>query len=229
MKNDNQYIHQWLLAEKAINDVYKPLIVEIGAHIGDDTKFFIENYANSEIIAFEPDPRNFEVLTKRFGFNKSIALYNYALSDKTGITSFFKSIEQEVTQKSINKNLHIKDFGFDPNNLLGSASSSLIFPSHLKGESIKVNTRKLDDFDHELEDKEIFLTWIDVQGAEKMVIDGGRKYLNRSKFIWIEYGEIEYPNALTREETVDCFKATHKVIGIISNHANKGNLLLKLI
>lgn len=228
-RRDNQYIHQWLLGYQFLDNVSKSVIIEIGAHIGNDTKFFIDNYTSSQVIAFEPDPRNFEVLSKRFGSEDRVTLFNYALSDKNGVTSFFKSIQSEAPPEIINKNINVEEFGFDPASFIGSASSSLLFPSHLDGDSIDVETRRLDDFYKDIGSEGIFLTWIDVQGAEKMVIDGGRNLLNKSTFIWIEYGEVEYPSALTRDETISCFRSTHRVVNLISNRAAKGNLLLKLI
>lgn len=228
-RKDNQYIHQWLLGFKFLENISKQRIIEIGAHIGNDTKFFIDNYGGSDVFAFEPDPRNFEVLSKRFGSEDRITLFNYALSDKNGVTSFFKSIQSEALPEIINKNINVKEFGFNPASFIGSASSSLLFPSHLDGDSIDVETRRLDDFYKDIGSEGIFLTWIDVQGAEKMVIDGGRNLLNKSTFIWIEYGEVEYPSALTRDETISCFRSTHRVVNLISNRASKGNLLLKLI
>jgi 2-O-methyltransferase len=228
-KKDNQYIHQWILSDQFLSNVSKPIVIEIGAHIGNDTKFFIDNYTGSRVIAFEPDPRNYEVLSKRFDTEDRVTLFNYALSEKNGVTQFFKSIQREASKDLIKKNINVKEFGFDPVNYMGSASSSLLFPSHLEGDCINVETRRLDDFCKYIKREQIFLTWVDVQGAEKMVIDGGRNLLNKSKFIWIEYGEVEYPGALTREETIDCFQSTHRVVSFISNRASKGNLLLKMI
>jgi FkbM family methyltransferase len=219
------YIHYWLLAEKSIYLKKRPLIVEIGAHIGNDTEIFLNKYNNTEIIAFEPDPRNFLVLKKRFKTNKNVKLYNYALSNMNGKKNFYLNYEKN-NKKNSKKNKVLNKFGLNPISVLGSSSSSLLYPSHLRVEKINVNVRRLDSIE-ELKNRNIFLTWIDVQGAERLVLDGSNNYIFDSELIWIEYGETGYPTAMSREETIDRFKNSHHVIEQISNHSSKGNILLK--
>lgn len=41
----------------------RPLILDIGANIGASARYFLLNYVNSRVIALEPDPGNFELLS----------------------------------------------------------------------------------------------------------------------------------------------------------------------
>ena len=68
-----------------------PLIIDAGANIGIATLFYKYAYPNSKIIAFEPDPRNFELLEKNVKENglSDVELHNLALADREGTISFY--------------------------------------------------------------------------------------------------------------------------------------------
>jgi FkbM family methyltransferase len=56
-------------------------IIDCGAYIGLSILYFKELFPNSEIIGFEPDPQNFDTLSKNiesFGYN-NIEIYNKAI------------------------------------------------------------------------------------------------------------------------------------------------------
>lgn len=69
----------------------KPIIFDCGANIGFATIFFKWLYPESEIYAFEPDKKTFEVLKKNVSQNKlrNVHLFNSAISDKNGTIDFF--------------------------------------------------------------------------------------------------------------------------------------------
>jgi len=69
----------------------KPIIFDCGANIGFATLFFKWLYPESEIYAFEPDKRVFEILKKNILQNKlkNVHLFNSAISDKNGKIDFF--------------------------------------------------------------------------------------------------------------------------------------------
>ena len=71
-----------------------PLIIEIGAHFGEDTLRLLETFPNAEIHCFEPDPRNHAIFEKLVN-NDHVKLYNFALSDKEGEAKFFRSYSDE--------------------------------------------------------------------------------------------------------------------------------------
>ena len=49
----------------------------------------------------------------------------------------------------------------------------------------------------------IDFVWIDVQGAEKEVIEGMGKVIQKIRMIWMEYGETEYDGAMDRLRTIN--------------------------
>jgi len=69
----------------------KPIIFDCGANIGFATIFFKWLYPESEIYAFEPDKKTFELLKKNVSQNrlKNVHLFNSAISDKNGKIDFF--------------------------------------------------------------------------------------------------------------------------------------------
>ena len=46
---------------KIVVDKEAPVIVEVGAHYGEDTLRFLEIFPQALVYSFEPDPRNIEV------------------------------------------------------------------------------------------------------------------------------------------------------------------------
>jgi FkbM family methyltransferase len=69
----------------------KPIIFDCGANIGFATIFFKWLYPESEIYAFEPDKKTFEILKKNVSQNRlrKVHLFNSAISDQNGKIDFF--------------------------------------------------------------------------------------------------------------------------------------------
>ena len=86
---------------KSIIKKNNPVIIEIGAHYGEDTLRFLETFKNPMIYCFEPDPRNIMIF-KKYINNKKIKLFEYALSNEEGTADFYLSHDyksENVPQK----------------------------------------------------------------------------------------------------------------------------------
>jgi FkbM family methyltransferase len=70
-----------------------PFIIDCGAHIGISITYFKKLFPKSRILAFEPNPDTFRLLSENMAKNRFayIRLENKALSDKKGKTKFFIS------------------------------------------------------------------------------------------------------------------------------------------
>jgi len=81
------YRNEYLFKSKNKN----PIIFDCGANIGFATIFFKWLYPESQIYAFEPDKKTFEILKKNVSQNrlKNVYLFNSAISDKNGKIDFF--------------------------------------------------------------------------------------------------------------------------------------------
>tara|TARA_B100000941_G_C28290152_1_gene441075 strand:- start:88 stop:582 length:495 start_codon:yes stop_codon:yes gene_type:complete len=160
-----------------------------------------------EIHAFEPDPRLKNFLYKKFQNIDNITFYPYAVTNLKKPQNFYAS-------RALDKNFK------------NTGSSSIIKTKNfIESDSIFiVPTIALDNI-KEFDQAEIFLIWVDVQGAENQVINSGISLFKTAKLLWIEYGESEYEEFLTRRELINLFAKTHYV-SLFSNRSKKGNLLL---
>lgn len=76
---------QWLSEQE------RPVVLDIGAHIGKLTGFFLEANQESQVVAVEPDPESFDVLVSRFGHNTRVRLVRAAVAGACGETSLYRS------------------------------------------------------------------------------------------------------------------------------------------
>jgi FkbM family methyltransferase len=70
------------------------VVLDIGAHIGYYTILFSELVGvHGKVIAFEPDPQNFDLLRENVARNvcRNVTLHNVALSDKNGTVTLYLS------------------------------------------------------------------------------------------------------------------------------------------
>lgn len=198
-----------------------PTIVEIGAHEGGDSKKFLEQFKNLQLFCFEPDDRCIRVFKEKITDNRCV-LVEKAVGNKNGKVTFYPSTgcPDEVGTR--------KDF---------NASSSIVKPTnnpesypwlHFK-EGVEKDIIRLDDFVQENAIEHIDFIWIDVQGAERDLIEGGRKALSLTKFLKIEYGETEtYSSAMTREETIERLSELNfKLLEEYSSKKTVGDLVFK--
>ena len=136
-----------------------PVVVEIGAHYGEDSLRFLEMFTGIKLYCFEPDPRN-------------IQTFKYASS------------------------------------------------------AIDVAAERFDNWYAQTNLGKIDLIWIDVQGAEREVVDGMGVEIKNVKYLWIEYGESTYEGAMTRSETVELFgKKGFDVLGELSDTTPSGDIM----
>lgn len=144
-----------------------PLIIDVGAHIGLSIFYFKQLFPNSSIIAFEPDPKSFEMLQDNVSMNNlsSVELNNKAVLNKEGKTLFYIPLSEDKTWHS--------NSGVIPNAWNGKE----------KMKEIEVEVTSLEKY----LDKEINLLKIDVEGAENRIL----KSLD-GKFTNIENIIIEY-------------------------------------
>jgi len=211
---------------KSILNKDNPKIIEIGAHFGEDSVRFSETFENAEIFCFEPDPRCVKVF-KKYVKDKNIKLFPIALSDKNGTAEFYQSYDNNIVDLVPNKYDWIDVKDYNDNKLSNSGSSSLKAGYRNNLDKIVVETKRFDDWYIENNISDIDLVWIDVQGAEKEVLDGIGDIINNIGLIWIEYGEKEYEGALSREETILYMKEKgFLMVDALSSNSESGDLML---
>lgn len=92
--HDLAVIFPELLAEEEDyfeSDADAPVIIDGGANIGLAIYYFLHLYPHARVIAFEPNPRIFGILSRNIKRNgwENVTVYPYALSGQEGHLSFF--------------------------------------------------------------------------------------------------------------------------------------------
>ena len=205
-----------------------PLIVEIGAHYGEDTLRLLETFPNANIHCFEPDDRNISIFEKNV-FDKRVTLNKYALSNKSGRSFYFRSYSDDKIDKIPEKYDFIPLNEYKEEKLHGSGASSLKrgYPKTLS-ESYYVTTERFDIWHSQNNIGKIDFVLIDVQGAERDVINGMGACIKYISYIWMEYGETEYIDAMTRNESINLLEEKNfKLLNDLSSSETKGDLVFQ--
>ena len=140
-------------------------VVDLGANIGYYTLILAQLVGKSgHVYAFEPDPLNFEILSKNVKENKhdNVTLVQKAISDKNS------KIKLYVSKRNL--------------------ASHRIFDAEDKRESIEVDVTTLDEY-FQKSKKLVKFIKMDVEGAEGATILGASKIIEDSKnlVIMMEY------------------------------------------
>jgi FkbM family methyltransferase len=185
------------------------VFVEIGAHFGTDTLEFRKLHPNARIVSFEPDPRNSKMI-KHLGIDKECELIEKAVGNETKKIPFFLS-SGNAKKKEVSQILKDNDW---------SCSSSLKKPTgHLYthpwiqfNRSIQVDCIRLDDVST-LKGCTIDFLWMDVQGAEELVFQGGQDTLKRVRYLYTEYCNQQlYEGQLNLSQLLSILGTSWKVI-----------------
>lgn len=131
--------------------------VDVGAHKGEILDLFLQLAPKGRHVAFEPIPDLYTDLLKKYG--STVEVYPYALSNKTGSTSFNLVID-DPAYSGLQKRKYKKE-------------NAMI-------EQIVVEVRTLDDVLANRNAK-IDLIKIDVEGGEFDVLKGAEKILSEEK------------------------------------------------
>lgn len=206
----------------------RPVIVEVGAHYGEDSVDFLKVMDPSCVYCFEPDPRNIYIF-KKYVKDERISLHEFAVSDTNGDSidfhlSYSSNIGPTMFEKYhwINKKEYI-DMKI---NASGASSLNRGHPLLKEGETVKIETIRLDTWAIKNDVENIDFLWIDVQGAEKKVVRGFGDMSKKIKCVWIEFGEDGYDVYMGRNETISMFDSLGFVLDKKkSNRGKKGNLL----
>lgn len=195
------------------------LFIDIGSQIGQFSLYVRKSYPFCEVISFEPYKPAFYQQQANMLLNKlSYRLYLKAVSDKSGKATFYSPSAEY-------KGVYGKG---------NPAMSGLLKDQIQHAEEHFVETIRLDDF---IEERKAFRTIIikmDVEGAEDLVLSGGKAFLSSGKniFLLIELLNESLP---VRSEKINellnamGFKACNEKWEVIEEKLHKdGNYFYKL-
>ena len=147
-----------------------PIILEAGGHIGQDTKWMAELWHNGTIHSFEPHYHCFEILKNATIGYPNVALYPIALSNKSGIVSFYVDGKQGGASSLLRPTDDINNTYF-----------------HIDlSKTTTVSCTTIDLWAQENNISIIDFFWIDVEGNELQLLQGAEKILENVRAIYTE-------------------------------------------
>ena len=189
-----------------------PVMVDCGAHIGEDSVELARLFPKGTVYSFEAVPDVFKKLKHTIRRFKNIVCYNIALSDKTGVSD-----------------IYVSSGSYD-------GSSSLLQPvKHLEdhpdvtfNEVLPVNTITLDEWASQNAIKKVDLLWLDMQGYEYYMLKGSSAIFPQVDVIHTEVSTREtYSNVIRYEEIKEWLeqKGFGEVYKALPEGADMGNVL----
>lgn len=172
-----------------------PIIVEAGAFDGRDTVAFSKRWPNGQVYAFEPLPT----------LAQKVRLATSSCSNVTVIESAFASTDAPT----------INLFSFD-SEATEHGSSSLLPPGdHLEvapeivfNKEVTVSAITADRWHHSVGSPVIDLLWLDLQGAELLVLQKGEALINATRCCHIEVSKKPlYEGGATFKEVKNFFSS----------------------
>ena len=154
------------------NKIKKETLIDIGANIGSICIPAIKRGIFKNCLAVEPEPYNFDLLTKNIFINNlsnKIQTFNVALGQFDGQKLKFEKSEDNYGDHRVKSNSTEKNY-FNED----------------KRKIIDVETKTLDKITQDLDPKKTLL-WIDVQGYEGFILEGGINTLSKKLPLIIEF------------------------------------------
>lgn len=145
-----------------------PIIIDVGANIGETIEFFLKRFSQPHIVAFEPVTECYKILINKFGCYQNVFLNNCAVGDQEGIVKF--NVANSLACSSIylpteeTKNYHMNEINIS--------------------NTIDVKINKLVNYINEF--PEIDILKIDVQCYELSVLKSAGEALEKIKMISLE-------------------------------------------
>ncbi len=175
---------------EAIPDDVSGYVLDIGANCGLFSVLTKLRFPSSEIYAFEPSTHLQHVLKRNLA-PRNIHVVNAAVSDVDDPVELYTNPQSQQT-----------------NSILQSSVEA--FAKTIVVE--QVPAVRLDTFLQEREIPEVDVIKIDVQGAEKLVLNGAKQSLQKTKYLIIEISFLD-PSVFETLKEVRSLFPYYKVIG----------------
>ena len=162
-----------------------PVIIQAGGHYGSETVSFAQHWPKGKIIAFEPNPHAFAILSSTTSSSNNVQIYNTALNDYSGKAPFY---------------LCYGSSGEDP---AFEHASSLLKPSacmevHYQGPVINVECVLLDQWCYENQVDHVDFLCLNLQGAELQVLRSSPEVLKSVRCIAVHTNLFPFRTGTTQ-------------------------------
>lgn len=170
--------------EEIMNQVRNDdVFYDIGAHLGVHASFVAKKAVDGEVIAFEPDPKNVEYLSKNLERNR---------------------VDGEVVPLAVSNEQGISNFRQPRNSQDAGSQIGSITPN--RGD-IEVETAPLDVLIQSRNIKEPNIVKIDVEGAEPLVLEG-MKHTLANRTCRVVFLEVHLPTPKVERLSIKEFDAS---------------------
>jgi FkbM family methyltransferase len=161
---------------RVLGRLRKPIIFEFGVFNGDVTRKLCGLLPTgfAAYYAWEPDPRSLQEIGKK-GLPPGVHLIEAAVGAKNGSATFHLSGHASAGPSGVGSSLRTP-----------SQENREFFPWMTFEEQVTVDVITLDSFCESRGIKGIDFIWADIQGAERDLIEGGRRVLENTKFVFLE-------------------------------------------
>jgi FkbM family methyltransferase len=189
-----------------------PVILDVGANKGQSIDFFRSVYPTCVIYAFEPNPRLFTALEKKYCDIKNIHLINKGVSNVSGILELKETVTDETST--------FEELNYDSSYLKMKSAILGVEPKDIVLKTHQVQVIKLSDFITENKLNEIHVIKIDTEGHELKCLIGLFSNTNPTiKYIQLENhnddmyfqksGEQTISDLLTENGFPNYYKISH--------------------
>lgn len=190
---------KFLLNKIDLNSV--KIIMDIGSWHLKQTIEMSLIFPNAQLHAFEPNPETYAIcVNTRNALPESIKnrifIHQVALSDENKLVDFY-ILDKSKTSSS--------NEGIASLNLLKHNMDGSFLGDKWIQKKISVQSNTLDDWCNLNNIEEVDLIWMDVQGAELRVLQGGKNTIKNVKAILTEAGLIPYYENHCLKQDIDLF------------------------
>jgi len=187
-----------------------PIILDIGSFNGKDASELSQLFDSPEIHCFEADPINQEKWKELNKLNPKLTLYHTAIGNNDG-PIVFNQATKGASGSMFKPKAHLE-----------------IWPQVHFNKEVKVMCFKLDTWnDYVLQNQTIDFIWCDVNGAEKEVINGAKKTLKNTRYLYIEFSDKELYEGQISKQDLLALLPDWTILGTYNFEGNFGNLLMK--
>lgn len=173
--------------KKQIGSLSSPTILDVGANQGDFVGICLKINPSGKIYAFEPHPRNYEVLVHRYQNIDNVIAIHSAMGGETGSIELFDYEEKDGSShasvyKDVIEQIH-----------------------HTKAVSHNVSMTTVDQFVYENQISRIDLLKIDTEGHELSILKGATNSLQQGiiQTIQFEFNEMNILSGTTFKNFLD--------------------------
>ena len=149
---------------------HAPIIIEAGAHYGDDTVNMKSVWPYATMHLFEPLPHSFKIMRKTLSNVPQVHYYPLALSNHEGITEFHVN-SSNPGACSINAPVHWNASEFDQT-------------------PAQIHCMTIDTWAYLYDISHVDFMWLDMEGHELYALQGAKRILSGVKAIYTEVSYI---------------------------------------